>query len=55
MNDEKFRLALHTAADDCLSGVERMPSQRRAVFERIEGKAGRPGERRRLCPRWPFC
>lgn len=38
MNDEKFRLALHAAADDCLSGVERMPSQRRAVFERIEGK-----------------
>ena len=39
MNDEKFRLVLHAAADDCLSGVERMPSQRRAVFERIEGNS----------------
>ena len=38
MNDEKFRIALHTAADDCLSGVANMASQRRAVFERIEGK-----------------
>ena len=38
MNDEKFRIALHEAADDCLSGVANMASQRRAVFERIEGK-----------------
>lgn len=38
MNDEKFRLALHAAADECLSGVAGMPSQRGAVFERIEGK-----------------
>lgn len=45
MNDEKFRIALHAAADECLSGVADMPSQRRAVFERIEGKR-RPAVRK---------
>ena len=36
MTDEKFRKALHMAADDCLSGVADMPTQRRAVMERID-------------------
>ena len=36
MSDEMIRRKLHAAADDCLSGVARMPSQKKAVFDRIE-------------------
>ena len=36
MSDERIRLMLHAAADDCLSGVAQMPSQKKAVFDRIE-------------------
>ncbi len=38
MKDESLRKAMHTAVEECLSGVEGMPSQRARVFERIEGK-----------------
>ncbi len=36
MSDEMIRLKLHAAADDCFSGVARMPSQKKAVMDRIE-------------------
>lgn len=39
MSDERIRLMLHAAADDCLSGVAQMPSQKKAVFDRIENSA----------------
>ncbi len=38
MNDEMIRSRIHAAMDDCLSGVEKMPSQRAAIMARIEGK-----------------
>ena len=41
MSDEMIRRKLHAAADDCLSGVARMPSQKKAVFDRIEKLEGR--------------
>jgi len=50
MNDEKLRFALHAAADDCLSGVERMPSQKRAVFERIESARRTSARKTALVP-----
>lgn len=47
MSDEMIRRKLHAAADDCLSGVARMPSQKKAVMGRIESrKFNRAGIRR---------
>ena len=47
MSDEMIRLKLHAAADDCLSGVARMPSQKKAVLDRIESmEQGRAARRR---------
>ncbi len=47
MSDEMIRRKLHAAADDCLSGVARMPSQKKAVLFRIEGlERGRAAGRR---------
>lgn len=34
--DERIRRQIHMAADDCLSGVAALPSQRRAVLDRLE-------------------
>lgn len=50
MSDERIRLMLHTAADDCLSGVANRPSQKKAVMDRIENtsRKGRMKARPRL-------
>ena len=52
MSDEMIRRKVHMAADDCLSGVARMPSQKKAVFDRIEklegGRTPRAAARRTL-------
>ena len=36
MSDERIRRMMHTAVDECLSGVENMPSQRQAVLRRLD-------------------
>lgn len=47
MQDEVFRRKLKAAADECLSGVECMPSRRGAVLSAIRTQDSRGGTRRK--------
>ncbi|MGN0774131.1 MAG: DUF4179 domain-containing protein [Candidatus Ventricola sp.] len=47
MQDEVFRRELKAAADECLSGVERMPSRRGAVLSELRAQGARGGVRRK--------
>lgn len=50
MNDERMKSMIRNAADDCLSGVRSMPSQRWAVMEKLEKKRGPAWKRAALAP-----